>query len=406
MIPQVSDIDTYPIFSGEKPIDFDLTSYNFSEVKNLMIGTGVQEVNSYKDHTQYLQKTIDNSYKVFPNLENIYIFYTTVYFQPNKLVAKSNITFIDIPYFLLRSTLTDTSQFTPWNIGDGKAICLIGDIRHRIHKFPLLYHFYQKNKLDILNYSLMDDHYKVNHFSQHHMDFVVNLLNETTGSTFDLESFEILYNSLRKEFTNDKGFKDQGLAGIDTYTHFFPQDWNNSTCNLVLETCFFGLNNHLSKQLYVENYEDTPDKFYLSEKIWKPILSGKPFITISEKDMLYKELESLGFKTFLEYTDHSEKINIDYLEHSPCKITNNLNIYLELCLNRTESFLHNVTKYKENIIEDINHNMKLWKKISNDAWENVYKLCPPSKNMTKTEFCEMFKHGMRFYIYENWYEKQ
>jgi hypothetical protein len=137
--------DNNIVFTDQvSPHIIDMTGFDYAKVTSLIIGTGVCELHSIGDHTGYLQKTIDNFKKLLPNLQDVYIFHTTVYFDPNRLVSDCNITCLNFPYFLLRSTLTDLSKFNKWDVGDRKAICLVGDIRNRPHKFPLLYYFYQQ----------------------------------------------------------------------------------------------------------------------------------------------------------------------------------------------------------------------------------------------------------------------
>lgn len=387
-IPQMTtkNPDDSVVFSNQFSKEIDLTSFDFSKVTTLIIGTGVSEVNAYGDHTNYLKNTISNCEKLLPNLENIYLFYTTVYFEVDKL-ASNKITTIHIPYFLLRSTLTDLSQFKQWDVGDKRAICMTGDIRNRVHKFQLLYYFYLNGNLDALNYSLMNHHYdSATFFSEHHLLSVISSLNYIFDSKLDLETFKELYQKLSKDFPNDENFINRHTVhrGLGIYTHLFPDQWNDASCNLVLETVFYDIQTYLGYTIPGTPAEEK--SFLFTEKMWKPILSGKPFIAFSSNDAIYDNLEKMGFRTFLKYTNHPKKITLDRSIDSRKRFTE----HFKICYDRTLSFLDNIDLNKESIIEDINFNLAKWKEVSQLAWDDVYKKCPPAKDMTRNEFCEIF----------------
>jgi hypothetical protein len=126
-------------------------------------------------------------------------------------------------------------------------------------------------------------------------------------------------------------------------------------------------------------------------------VSGKPFITFSANDALYDELEKLGFRTFLKYTSHPEKIplscNLTY-EHN-VDFPKNYKQHCKICYDRTSSFLNNIELHKDSIIEDVNFNFSRWKELSQQAWDDVYQKCPPAMDMTIYEFCEIFNYPVR-----------
>ena len=376
----------------------DMTDFDYTKVTYLIIGTGVSELHAIGDHTGYLQKTIDNFKKFLPNLQNIYIFHTTVYFDTDLLVSDCNITSINFPYFLLRSTLTDLSQFNQWDVGDKKAICLVGDIRNRPHKFPLLYKFHQCGQLDKLNYSLMNNHYDPDYFTYNHVGSVVRNLNDCFDNNLDIESFEMLYNKLKRTLPNDENFKNRIYHGLSTYTHIYPEQWNEASCNIVLETTFLDIANLLCERV-PKNYTQ---KGFFSEKIWKPILSGKPFTTISFNDVLYDDLEQMGFRTFLNYTNHPEKLQLPNNLLDSSKV---LKKHIEVCYDRTMSFLDSVETQRDSILEDVKFNMNRWRELSQQAWDNVYQQCPPAMSMTKDEFCELFNHPVNVGLLSQWFNK-
>jgi hypothetical protein len=399
-INQIADPNNSKVFFKDFSSVIDLTNYNFAGVTDLIIGTGVNELNTYGDHTNYLQETINNCEQLFPNLKHIYLFYTNVYFQDNLLTSEANLTCMHLPYFLLRSTLPNTSTLSEWDLGNKKAICLIGDIRNRVHKFPLLYYFHNNNKLDVVDYSLLNTHYGDNYFTEEHCALVIDAINGCFDKTYDLKTFENLYHSLSKTFSNDEGYINPMLTGLNRYTHNFPPVWNDATLNILLECTFYSLNNQIGR--FVSNGQQ---EFFFSEKVWKPILSKKPFISLSEYDLIDTQLEEMGFRTFSKYTDFGEKVNIDI--SSGCDdFTEALHKYLEICYSRTLSFIDNCDLHRQEIKEDVIYNFQLWEKLGKESWEELYIKCPVAKKMTKQEFCEIFDHVPAFYMFKNWVEKE
>jgi hypothetical protein len=399
-INQLADPNTEKVFSDEFSNCFDPAEYNFNSVTDLVMGTGVNELNTVGDHTSYLQQTIHNCEKLFPNLKNIYLFYTNVYFQENLLNANANITCIHLPYFLMRSALPNETQFTDWDVGNKRAICLIGDIRNRVHKFPLIYYFYKNGSLSKLDYSLLNNHYGDDYFCGNSQNLVIKILNYGFNETYDIKSFEQLYDKLRKTFDNDDGFINPAAqTGLSRYTHNFPPAWHDATVNILLESKFYPLKEHVGR--LVNNGQP---EFFFSEKVWKPLMSGKPFISLSAYDLIDTQLESMGFRTFTKYTNISDKATIpkhgDFID-----FTKSLHKYLEICYSRTLSFIDNCELYRQEIKEDVVHNIKLWEKLSYESWEELYTKCPVARKMTKEEFCEIFNHVPSFNMFGNWFEK-
>ena len=206
-----------------------------------------------------------------------------------------------------------------------------------------------------------------------------------------------LFEKLCRDLPDDEDFIYRTkFHGLTIYTQLFPKQWNDSSCNLVLETVFYDLTTYLSHTIL--NHTDNGEtRFFLSEKMWKPIISGKPFITFSANDAIYDELEKMGFRTFLKYTSQPEKIPLSCnltLEHN-IDFPENYKKHCKICYDRTSSFLDNIDLHKDSIIEDINFNFAKWKELSQQAWDDVYKKCPPAMDMTKEEFCELFNYPVR-----------
>jgi hypothetical protein len=243
------------------------------------------------------------------------------------------------------------------------------------------------------------------------MGMVVFWINQMFDADLDLQSFEKLYNNLKYSFEDDSEFIDRfgkvhNFTGLSIFTHYYPKNvWNDSTCNVVTETAFSETRHYIGVM-----YDNGKDPFFFSEKIWKPILAGKPFVIISENDSAYKELEKMGFRTFLKYTDHPNitiSENPKYSELTKKQIHSDfLKKHIQICYDRTLSFLYNAERYKDEILNDIEFNITKWKEVSNNAWEEVYSKCPPCRTMTQDTFCEMFNNnGADLKFFADWASK-
>lgn len=96
--------------------------------------------------------------------------------------------------------------------------------------------------------------------------------------------------------------------------------------------------------LVTETVFDYPYSFR-TEKIWKPILMGHPFIAVSNKGY-YRDLHNLGFRTFGHLIDES----FDLLENAQDRIEHIEQVVTDLCHQDLKQFLiaaEEVCKYNQ-----------------------------------------------------------
>jgi hypothetical protein len=96
--------------------------------------------------------------------------------------------------------------------------------------------------------------------------------------------------------------------------------------------------------LVTETVFDYPYSFR-TEKIWKPIAMGHPFIAVANQGY-YRDLHRLGFKTFGHVIDES----FDSIEHSQDRIERISQVVEDLCQQDLASFLkecYTVCKYNQ-----------------------------------------------------------
>lgn len=101
--------------------------------------------------------------------------------------------------------------------------------------------------------------------------------------------------------------------GLDQEIHTLP--YEHTKINLVSETA-------------VSDDPSLPKIFFMTEKIWKPILCTQPFIVYGQKNFLL-ELKKMGFKTFDSVWD--ERYDIETCEIARAKKIAHLALSLEDC---------------------------------------------------------------------------
>jgi hypothetical protein len=92
---------------------------------------------------------------------------------------------------------------------------------------------------------------------------------------------------------------------------------------------------------------------FRTEKIWKPIAVGHPFIAVANRGF-YRDLRNLGFKTFGHVVDES----FDLIDNSQDRIERIANVVEDLCQQDLASFYkecYNVCKYNQELYTEMRH---------------------------------------------------
>lgn len=356
---------------------------NLQSVENLIIYFSLYELNFIGDCTEWVKNTLNFIYKknLLPNLKNVYLLYHSVSINLEGTYLNYNVKKVYCNILLLRSSLT--SLKTPaiktqsWNCSNKKAIFLLGD-GGRISRLPVLYEFYVNNSLDLLDYSFDCTYPFLNNTEEFFAKGQTNSVLQAMSSAFEID-----YNNLKEhviklqnKLSDDEFFQlyYTELGPFDTTAYTFPKSWGTSLITIITETSFN--NDWLSKNIF------------FTEKMYKPILTKKPFITCSNQDYLYETLENNGFKTFLEYTDYPGKLTENlYLDHK------HLKLYTSTTYNRTISFIKNAEKYQKQITNDIEHNYELYEKLCDQHWQALFNDCPPLTHLDRDTICQIFKMG-------------
>lgn len=158
-----------------------------------------------------------------------------------------------------------------------------------------------------------------------------------------LRESRVLDNSLvsnhDKGIALDKEYEIPTLAGrvYPKYGHdrdIFEKPYNESIFNIVPET--------------------SETETFMTEKIWKPIIAGQPFVVHAKVNYL-KELRSLGFETYEKYIDESYDTNVD----NDIRIKN----IVKLCRNIKKDIAPKSLEFYQETYAVRQHNIKNFFKI-------------------------------------------
>jgi hypothetical protein len=147
-------------------------------------------------------------------------------------------------------------------------------------------------------------------------------------------------------YKNNIAIKDTGFVKYK----LFNNDWGEIYLNSKLYTdSYFSL--------VTETVFDYPYSFR-TEKIWKPVAIGHPFIVVGNQGY-YRDLHQLGFKTFGNLIDES----FDSISNNTDRLERIAQVVTDLCRQNLASFVkdcYNVCKYNQQ------HLAELGSKIRND----------------------------------------
>ncbi len=144
---------------------------------------------------------------------------------------------------------------------------------------------------------------------------------------------------------------------LDSKYEFFKFNVNIDTTSIVwAKSALFGSGTwgdiYIEANPYIDTYfslvSETVHRFpysFRTEKIWKPVAIGHPFVVIANQGY-YRDLHNLGFKTFGHLIDES----FDQIENNKDRMDRIVSIVTDLCQQDLASFLnecYNTCKYNQ-----------------------------------------------------------
>lgn len=141
-------------------------------------------------------------------------------------------------------------------------------------------------------------------------------------------------------------FSDQTSIPNQSFVLSAVKETQESFCYLVTETCFW------------------EQKYHLTEKIFKPIVSKMPFVLVGPAGNL-KYLRSYGFKTFGDYWDES----YDEIDDPVKRLRAITKVLKQICTLSTSELEH-MLKDMDSILQH-NHNLFNSQQFLDSAWHEL-----------------------------------
>lgn len=388
-----SPSDLHP-FTGQ--IDSTPRGEDTQNIEYLIISFALYEPQLNYDYSDWVDNTINYIYdnNMFPALKTITILYDGVHINFQNLPCWYPIYGHQMKFFLLQSDpeIVEAHQIgvdysINWNPicndGEKRALWLIGDISNRPHKFPLLYKFARNFKLGKLTYSLtnaLNGYDPLTYDNDKREDSgLVDMFKNHFDMDITFDELVELYKGLECTLPGDETFHKMipDRLSFSLATYVYPTEWNDSSLIIMPETWFEHPGDRGSNQKHFWEHGSYPT----TEKTWKPIVTKRPFIGISELDLQERTLENLGYKTFRKYTTKPELISDSHMRK--CE-------YVDIAYERVLSFLDNCDEHYHDIVSDLEFNYRHHKHVINKSWNLLYQACPFLKGVDKIKFLRLF----------------
>jgi len=129
----------------------------------------------------------------------------------------------------------------------------------------------------------------------------------------------------------------------------------------VVPNLAINLNKKIYEETFVSIVSETiidNNSVFLSEKIWKPIMLGHPFMIVGSNNMLEK-LKEFGYKTFDRWFDETYDIAANLKEKNNI-ILNNLKKYENMSIEELKNIrkeMHEVCLHNKKVFDEKINNM-------------------------------------------------
>jgi hypothetical protein len=177
---------------------------------------------------------------------------------------------------------------------------------------------------------------------RHLLSNLADLLNQALWTNLDSAAGTIKLLDTKYEFDFYKQNTNLDYTGYVKYA-LFNNDWGEIYLNPApyLDTYF---------SLVTETVFDYPYSFR-TEKIWKPIAIGHPFVAVANTGY-YRDLHRLGFRTFGHLIDES----FDKIENNQDRLNRILTVVQDLCRQDLSAFIkqaQEVCKYNQQLLSEL-----------------------------------------------------
>lgn len=267
----------------------------------------------------------------------------------NKIRYKTyTINTIFFPKFFL-STHTHLKQYVnsevlnSKTVPDTKFLCLNRRMNH--DKYKIIQELFNRGLLSQTRYTWVS-----NHVPKKKLDRRLLL-----KYNIDPDSFESI--QLEGDFVYG-----HILSNDDTYLYKINPEWYyKSKVNIITETTYY------------------PKSVHLTEKIWKSIYLGVPFVISAPNKHYLKTLQTMGFRTFKSVIDEK----YDELDEGSNKITEIVNAAENLCEVYNNPEVLEVCDYNQKLYLNDSFRENFFKTVFLDNLQNINKQLSTQHNSNK-----------------------
>lgn len=322
-----------------------------------------------KDFTDFISNNITKIKKViFWEMDTDWTNYTLMEYRENFVKFDEYFSDLKLSYKIFSTVLNfkydnDVGYFAAQNAMtieklDGEL--LKNDYFEANYSNPKTKYFYSAansiNTDRLHYYKFIDDN---NLWDKNNLAFFSTYRNNELGQGFN-------YSQIVYDYNRGKG----GLIEIDDSFIFKPKPFDDEEFKTMEYSLLTNLNrysNTLFEMVFETMYESCESQIIqTSEKILKPLIQKKPFLTFSYTHML-SELKELGFKTF----DFIFSEDYDSITDHNTRLYYILDEYKEIC-NRDIKELEEIVKENYDILDhNYNNILKLLKKFKADFIKEI-----------------------------------
>jgi hypothetical protein len=298
------------------------SKYNFDKIVGFML-LEVTQPNDIDSCCQTLEIIKQKCREL--GVTDFYIVANYPYKQYQKQLEQFNIIYFEAFSYCVYNSykLKPKNLSTSWN-KDADKFLFLNAIPSRLNRIKLLSMYWKKSMLSKCVWSLF----------RPYSEIIERDCRAFTSDLTDNEYEEFMKIAVRR--LDDVPSIDFKMASLTC-----PTDW-------TIDKQFYQETNlSVISETFFKNNQPLND---LSEKTWRAIINHHPFI-IAGTVGIRKCLESLGFKTFVEYL----KYDYDNFE--------NYDQRLSAIVDNTKYFLENCNRYQNQINDDIEHNYQQYLKL-------------------------------------------
>lgn len=303
--------------------------------KHIIMGMGYEETNNIVS----LEMALKAADSVLSSLKqsNVISEYTVFANDNNGMKFKSQMADYDnvlfFPWFMLKYYYFYLEKQFSWNYESDKFLYLPGKI-NKAHRIYPMYKLWKDQLLDSVSYTFLSSPMWGVPEEEWYSE-LANMLRLTANEVIDSDKLKQTLQDLERD--------QDGLI-----------DLSRTEANFLMQAVSEPLYNTACVELVSETWTDI---YHLTEKTWRPIMAGQPFINLNPDQT--RRVREMGFKTFDTYTGIP-----DALPANPASMKW-IQLNCDVAIQRAIKFVQSCKDNVNAIQQDIDYNRKHMMRIIN-----------------------------------------